>query len=198
MRLFLFLSLTLLWSCGGQNASSATNDSTTTPAPDLDLTQYQIEAFNNGISIATKLDEQKRVIERGVLKNGKRNGSWTEYYVSGNPKVVTSYVDGQRNGMIIEYDKNARTTKIANFVNNEFNGRYREFVSYIPVRDSYFKNGKFHGLHKEYNEQGKLFKDVMFDNGVQNGPMNFYNDGGVITASFMYKDGEKVDGGIVK
>ncbi len=197
-KYFIYLCLTsILWSCN-QSSDKSSKTVSSQPTKSGDVTDFTKEDVGNGIQIATKLDDQGRIIESGALKNGNKNGAWTENYISGDPKSITSYIDGKRTGILLEFDKSGRVSKIANLLNDEFHGRYREFSTYIPIRDSNFKNGKFDGLHKEYNEQGKLFRDIMFVDGKENGLMNYYNDAGVITASFTYKNGEKTEGGIVK
>jgi antitoxin component YwqK of YwqJK toxin-antitoxin module len=191
MKLFITLLLSICLFACTQNSvvSNMTKENTS---------GFEVEDFDNNIELLKKYNDSGVLLESGMLQSGIKNGSWIVYHENGEPKVITPFVNGMRNGMSVEFDKKGRLTKMASFVNDEFHGNYKEYVSYIPIRESNFKNGKLHGLHKEYNERGELFRDMEFKDGVQNGKMNYYNPEGEITTTFEYKNGEKVDGGIVK
>jgi antitoxin component YwqK of YwqJK toxin-antitoxin module len=162
----------------------------------FDISEYEIEEFGDGVQRARKRFKDGSLVEEGMLLNGERNGSWTIFHPNGKPHVVNSYLNGRKNGLTIEFDEFGRVRKEANFINDQFDGRYKEFVVYIPVRDTEYKNGKFHGLHKEFDHNGVLQKDMMFKEGVQHGPLNYYNSKGDVTVTYMYEDGEKISGGM--
>jgi antitoxin component YwqK of YwqJK toxin-antitoxin module len=162
---------------------------------ELNISDYSIEDFGDGLQRARKFDDDDNLLEEGLLLNGERNGSWTIFQSNGKPHIVNSYVNGRKNGLTMEYDKNGRVLKEANFINDQFDGSYKEFRMYIPFRDSNFKNGKYDGMHKEFDQQGNLQKEMEFKNGVQHGVMNYYNLEGEITVTYQFENGKKVEGG---
>ena len=163
----------------------------------MNLTGFEMEKVGD-VEVASRVDANGVVLEKGSLKNGIKQGTWTTFYPNGEPQLVMSYVDGKKQGMAIGFDKNGRVNRISHFANDKFHGRHREFVSYNPTRETYFKDGEFDGIHKEYDEYGKLQRTTQFKKGKQDGEMNYYNPEGKITATFLYRNGEKVEGGINK
>jgi antitoxin component YwqK of YwqJK toxin-antitoxin module len=195
MRGYLIVVALFYLGIGCNNVEKRTVDPMSEKAV-FDISEYEIEEFGDGVQRARKRFKDGSLVEEGMLLNGERNGSWTIFHPNGKPHVVNSYLNGRKNGLTIEFDEFGRVRKEANFINDQFDGRYKEFVVYIPVRDTEYKNGKFHGLHKEFDHNGVLQKDMMFKEGVQHGPLNYYNSKGDVTVTYMYEDGEKISGGM--
>ncbi len=161
------------------------------------LEGYEIEQLEDKTAIAVKKDGGK-IVERGMVYNGFKNGSWTTYYDNGEPHMITGYINGDRNGVSLEFDKNGRLSKVSNFANDQLYGYYKEMVSYIPQKEAHYKNGEYHGLYTEYNEFGKKFRDIEFVDGKQHGKMRYYDDNNNVTTVFKYENGEKISGEIIK
>ena len=46
-------------------------------------------------------------------------------------------------------------------------------------------------------QTGRLQKEINYKMGVQDGYFRYYNESGQINMEYLYKDGEKISGGIV-
>jgi antitoxin component YwqK of YwqJK toxin-antitoxin module len=62
---------------------------------------------------------------------------------------------------------------------------------------NYFEN-ELDGMKRKYQNNGKIQEEVEYSRGVQDGIYRFYDDQGNMTLDYLYKNGEKVSGGIVE
>ena len=79
---------------------------------------------------------------KGLLKNGKRTGTWTSYFVSGKVQSESKFDKGKLNGKTATYYPNGN-------------------VQYMGL----YIGGKKDDLWFFYHEDGALEKDVLFKNG---------------------------------
>lgn len=79
---------------------------------------------------------------KGLLKNGKRTGSWTAYHANGNLYSESKYKAGVLNGKTAAYYPNGNVQYMGLYINNEKD-------------DHWFF----------YSEDGSFEKDVLFKSG---------------------------------
>jgi len=133
------------------------------------------------------------------VAKGVKEGTWTTYFPSeGYIQTVTSFEKGKFTGPFMEFDERGRLLKQANYVNNELDGLYGEFKNGRPIRKIMYAKGKINGFVREYNNKSKVIKESNYKDNVLDGTMRNYNDDGVVTLEYVYKNGEKISGGIVE
>jgi antitoxin component YwqK of YwqJK toxin-antitoxin module len=58
----------------------------------------------NAASQMTYIYENEQLIEKGMLKNGKRDGVWQSFNSNGNLTVEATFVNGEKNGIWVVYE----------------------------------------------------------------------------------------------
>jgi uncharacterized protein len=133
------------------------------------------------------------VSSQGLIKNGKPEGFWTSFYVTGVKKS-----EGRRRNFMLDsiwifYDQTGDTTEKINYLYGKKNGWYykykkdaavglyiwskelyagdkKEGISYIFFPDSrvqqtiFYNNGKKEGLSKEYDKEGNIVTLMEYSN----------------------------------
>jgi antitoxin component YwqK of YwqJK toxin-antitoxin module len=133
------------------------------------------------------------VSSEGIIKNGKPEGFWKSYYVTGVLKSEgkrtnfmldsiwvffdqagdttekISFLYGKKNGWYLKYKKDAEKGVYV-YSRELFAGDKKEGTGYIYFPDGKikqtinFNNGKKEGLSKEYNEEGKIISLLEYSN----------------------------------
>jgi len=81
-----------------------------------------------------------------TFKNGKVNGTWTDYNFEGKLKAISNFKAGQFIGKNTEYHQNGKISK-----------------------EVFYENGKESGTWKEYDREGKEISTQNFKNGLKEG-----------------------------
>jgi len=196
MRTLLFACLSFAFlcttSCGSGNQSAK--------AGNIDLSSYQTENIaGNGIR-AKKMTGDGTLVEEGYVANGSKNGSWITYSPEGRINTMTTYVNGEQSGPHLEFSQRSQIVLKAYYNGGVLDGPYATFKNGRYLTQANYKNGNLDGEYKEYfpggRESGKLQKLVEFKNGVQDGKLEYYDPDGNVTLKYLYKNGEKVEGGV--
>jgi len=178
-----------LMACGSGGSASVGN---------IDLSGFQTEE-SGGVTRAFKLNSEGALMEDGYVVNGNKNGAWTIY----DPKTkriksVTSYSNGVMNGPHLEYSNRGQIETRINYLNNEYHGMYGTFKNGRTVKELSYKNGVIDGEVREFTSRGKLQKVTQFKDGKIHGDMIFYDDDENVVMQYLYKNGDKVSGGIIE
>lgn len=146
------------------------------------------------------------LIERFLVNRydneGKKQGKWMLFYQNGNKQIEKHYLNNKLHGIYIEYDLSG---------NKVIEKVYRDGVIHVPsneeieieliaeIKSSYYKDGtlKFQGafidsipvgIHREFDEEGKLLLAKEFDgNGVLLGE-GFFDENGLKTGKWRLFD----------
>ncbi len=162
---------------------------------------YEITDLGNGLQEAVKKDPANgQILEEGLLRNGKKEGTWVSYHPNNDkliPKSIQSYVHGQPTGILIEYGNRGQLEKIAHYLNGQLHGRYATY-DYGRLKEvRHYKHGQLHGLFsKYYPKSDNLQSTAEFKDGKQHGTYRYYDEQGNITLEYEYRNGEKVRGGM--
>ena len=113
-------------------------------------------------------DQGGALKQEGVFKADKREGVFTDYYVSGEVSARSPYVGGLRNGEDVDYYKS---------------GKIRGKRTY--------KEGKREGAEKWYYESGAVEETGEYKNDRKNGVWKRFYENGKTRVVENYKDGEK-------
>ena len=161
---------------------------------------YEVEDIpGTNLQKLTKYDENGNLIEQGYLANGVKNGPWTTYHTDNNlPKTIMNYANGMATGLYLELNDRAQIELMANYKNNQLHGPWGKYRFGRPTQTASYNDGQLDGLYQEYNERdGKIRKEITYKNGKYDGPYRFFNDKGEVTVEYVYKDGEKLSGGML-
>lgn len=176
-------------------------DSNTPKAGTGDFSQYTMTPIpGSEAQLAIMTDAGGVLLEKGIVVNGMKNGTWTTFHPGDKfmVKTSTSFVNGVKNGPHFEFNDRGQIELQANYLNDQLHGAYGKYKFGRSTVLTEYKNGQFHGVHKEFFNSGKVQKYVEFKDGVQDGLLRYYDEEGNITLEYTYKNGEKVSGGIVE
>ena len=102
---------------------------------------------------------------QGTFKNGKEDGSWTAYYVSGQLLFKGNWKNGKKDGSWFNYYQNGQLDSKGDYKNGKKEG------SWI----GYFDNGQLH--YKGDYKNGKREGYWVWNNSVMSGWTGTYKDG---------------------
>ena len=147
---------------------------------------------------AERRDPLGDLIEGGFVLGGKKHGTWTFYNQDSKaPEKFMSYIDGALNGPYIEMDMQGRYALIANYKANKLHGHYGKYRIGRAELTANYIDGALDGVMAEYNYRNqKIKQEISYKMGLKDGYMRYYNDEGKITLEYLYKDDERVSGGI--
>lgn len=196
MRYFLLIfSILVLYSCGGGGSAVAP-----TPSQDANLAGFNEQKMGGSNAVYVyKAAGDGRLLESGYTVDGKKNGTWMTYHDdNGRIQTLASYVDGQLNGPTLKFTNRGQIESKSDYKAGIYDGVVATYKFGRIEKTTPYVNGKIEGTYEEYNQKGKLLKSVEFKNGVQDGTLKYFDDEGNVTLEYLYKNGEKVSGGIIE
>ena len=202
-NIFVLVSFSLLLFSCGENEGSAvpagTDPDTNSPAG-INIAKFETTDLPDGFQKVVKRDANGKILEEGVLKNGKRNGMWIVYNVKKPfPKMVTNFIDDQYSGSHIEYSNTGQFELICAYKANQLDGHYAKFKNVHVIEEGNYKDGQLDGAYKLfYQSKDILRQQVNYKNGQLDGETTYYNEEGQVIMRYIYKDGEQVSGGRVE
>ncbi|NJN41431.1 MAG: toxin-antitoxin system YwqK family antitoxin [Flammeovirgaceae bacterium] len=128
----------------------------------------------------------------GYSKDGRRAGSWVDYYVNGLPKSVTTYMEGKKEGLHLELDDYGKIVKMMNYHQDLRDGDYKEFENSIVKEERFYKNDKLEGRVRIFYPDGKIMEEGSYKNGTRHGISKWYDQAGFVTIEYEYKNGELI------
>lgn len=199
MRLILSVLIAFaLFTC--QDATSGTAGAAVEKAT-VDQQEYEITPIpGSSAPRAEKKDPLGDIIEAGFLLDGKKHGTWTTYNQDSKaPEKIMSYIDGALNGPYIEMDAQGRFALIANYKANVLHGFYGKYRIGRPELTANYVDGALDGVMAEYDyRSNKIKQEVSYKMGLKDGYLRYFNEEGKITLEYLYKDDERISGGIVE
>ncbi len=137
---------------------------------------YQIFKYPNGTTSS-----------EGLIKNGKPEGFWKSYYVTGIKKSEGKRTNFLLDSIWIFYDQAGDTSKKINYLYGKKNGYYYEYKK-DPLKGSYvyskelFAGDKKEGTAYIYFPDGKIQQTITWNSGKKEGLSKEYDkDGNLIT-----------------
>lgn len=111
------------------------------------------EKFSN-IPFNGKVDEG---LERGTIKDGRRQGLWEIYHSNGQLFIEVNYDNGLEQGPVTVFYQNGRLWKKGNYKSGVKDGSWFEYGNNENLRiKSEYKNGIEEGLFEGFHENGQL------------------------------------------
>ncbi len=197
MKRAFFLLLTTciaLVSCKQENAPVPTGTAA------LDLSQYeQIPIPGSDFVRVVKRNEQGKVLEEGMVKDGKRFGTWLIYHEDRDvPKVMASFVNDLYSGPYLEFNKQGQIDLRCAYVNNLLHGPFARYKLGRVTEEGAYDMGQLDGVYKRYYENRSIVQqEASYKKGKLHGKTRYYDEQGNVLLEYDYENGEKVGGGIV-
>lgn len=199
-RMILFLaSLTVFISCeqnSTRQPAAATADDTANSTEGYEV----ISIEGTPAQRLVRKNAEGTILEEGMLYNGQKVGAWIEYGTDGSfPSKLTTFADGKYNGTYLEFNTRGHITLRATYSNNQLDGPWAAYSFGRVEKQAQYKDGELDGQYLEYNKKtGNLQKEVNYKDGKQHGAYRFYDEEGNVMLEYMYRNGEKVEGGVVE
>lgn len=162
---------------------------------------YQYEDIpGSSVTVASRYSPEGALLEQGNVRNGMKNGTWTYYGAEAEfPVKVISFVDDQYNGSYMEFNDRGQAELLATYKNNKLHGPWGKFRFGRPEMTANYKDGELDGVMREYDfRNGKLKKEASYKAGQLDGLVRDYDEEGQIMVEYMYRNGEKISGGVVE
>ena len=130
------------------------------------------EYDNEGTIIAGALYDAGVMIGKGITNSqGKRVGSWKQFYTSGELKSEGGYQNGQREGLWKFYAESGELVQEGKYKEGAYHGNWKWYYLNGSIhRDESYRNGKASGLFREWDFNGKLIVQGTYDFGLKQGP----------------------------
>ncbi len=194
-NLFLLTSFMLfLISCGGNGASSPNSN-----VQSIDLTGFVVTDLPGGYQRVVKSNAEGKILEEGVLKNGKRNGTWVVYQDrKPTPKSIANFIDDQYSGVYMEFANTSQLELICSYKANQLDGKFIRLKNTRILEEGTYIDGQIDGNYKKfYPNKDVVQQENNYKMGKLHGKSNYYNEAGQLIMEYDYKDGEKISGGMV-
>lgn len=195
--LIIVIALTLLLiSCGDSNSSN----NSPTKGVSIDMSLYESRSIPGSEWVHVERNHPSGdIFEDGFVYNGQKVGTWTSYYPDdGYIQNISNYHNGVLMGPFLEFDERGRLNKHYTYENNLLSGQFASFKNGRLTNKVEYLNGKLNGFSREYNTKSVLIKEAHYKDDVLDGEVNSYNDEGKLVLQYIYKNGDKVSGGIVE
>lgn len=185
----LLLILGIASSCSPPDASQKLSGEFQPPLPEGAITSPSDKPGMVNVSMS---DNTGKNVLTGIYINGKREGSWVEYYTNGLIKSVTTYVGGLKEGLFAEFSETGQTIRRCLYHLDQREGEYREFNYSTIKEERFYKAGKLEGAVKIYYPDGKIMEEGVYLNGLRDGVSRWYDQQGNISIEYEYKDGQLI------
>ena len=143
------------------------------------IAAYNLEGKKDGVTtefdtegnvVSTKLYKNDNLLEEGIIdKEGKKQGKWKTYYLTGELKSEGSYSNAFKKGKWVFYFRNGS----------------------IEQEGFYDAAGRYTGKWKWYYENGKILRTEEFRKGLEDGYLEEFDIIGNFITKGEYIDGEK-------
>jgi antitoxin component YwqK of YwqJK toxin-antitoxin module len=124
------------------------------------------------------------------MRNGKRHGNFTKYYINGRLETRCTYQNDLLEGVEECYHIKGYRTSVINYLHGKKHGQY---VSYYPngevVEQGCFYEDLFDGDWFYYDDRGVLIGEGHYEKGT--GVQKGYNLNGNLIKEIHYKDNKK-------
>lgn len=166
----------------------------------LDLKKYDLsDVPGSTLKKAVLQNDNGKLLEEGFVQDGKKQGTWVIYHHDREtPKTIANYVNGVLNGPYFDFQPYGQVELMCNYSNGKLHGHFSKYKSIRKTEEGDYVDGELDGIYKKYYD-GKAIvqQELTYKGGELDGQNVYYNDKGEITMKYTYRDGEKVEGGIV-
>lgn len=178
---------------------------------------YEYDNNENIITI-TRYRNNEIIINETINrynKEGKREGTWKEFYKNGKVKEEKNYLDGKLNGLFKIYNEEGKLLETLYYKNGQVDLSGEEYEIDVNIKEDYdeygnllfqgsFKNEKPVGTHRWFDDKGNVIKSKTYNiygnliaegivllNGKEDGDWIYYHNNGKIKAKGTFSKGNK-------
>ena len=152
----------------------------------------------SALSICVYKDAYGQYQSRGALKNGKKEGRWTDWFKNGQKMFEADYTDGEFSGKWTGWYENGWIWFENNYKCKGKNdcswkdGKSTEWNKngVMEFEDNY-KDGEYDGISTSWYENGQKSSEVNFKKGELDGKLTYWHENGQKVSEENYKDGKK-------
>jgi antitoxin component YwqK of YwqJK toxin-antitoxin module len=169
-RITIFIAFVIICKIGSAQESSTLKDG------------YQVFKYPNGTMSG-----------EGLIKNGKPEGFWKSYYVTGIKKSEGRYTNFLLDSIWIFYDQAGDTTEKINYLIGKKNGWYYKYKK-DPSNGVYlwstelFAGNRKEGTASIYFPDGKILQTIPYNSGKKEGLSKEFDKEGNIITLFEYNN----------
>lgn len=186
-----------------------------------DGTLYQIVNYKNGFKngLTREFDKNGKLIsvfifKNGILvkkeninrldRNGKKQGIWREYYTNDRIKKEAFYLNDKLHGYYKEWNIRGQLIKNIKYFNGVVVKEDAEKRKKLKIKNQFYDSGKLKskgsfrdtlpvGIHRIYNEEGKVIKSNIYDDFGNLISKGIVDEEGIYHGKFInyYLSGEK-------
>jgi antitoxin component YwqK of YwqJK toxin-antitoxin module len=86
----------------------------------------------------------------------------------------------------------------AQYHQGQLHGSYIQYKFGKLLEQRTYNMGKLDGTVRTFDERNwKIKQEVQYKNGLQDGFFRYYDENGNVTLEYVYRNGEKISGGII-
>ena len=133
--------------------------------------------------------------EQGIIKNGKKEGSWVGYTGTGELYSKESYIGGKKESPTIRYYPNGEIQNKGNIKNAKREGDWVWYFDNGQLKErGNYKNGKSEGAWVWYHKNGQLQFKGNYKNWEKEGAWVGYSKDGTVweNGTGTFKNGKKI------
>ena len=120
------------------------------------------------------------------------NGISREYYTNGEIKTEENYVNGKKQGSYKNFYRTGELLREDVYYNDKMNGISTMYHrNGIIKKESFYSNGKKEGTFKTFDNLGNILQEENYSVGKKNGVFKFYFSNQSIKSIENYKNGKK-------
>jgi antitoxin component YwqK of YwqJK toxin-antitoxin module len=188
----------IIQACGGSAENNATAAAPTVEG--VNTEGMELIDVSGGYQRAIRKNAEGKILEEGMLRNGKRNGTWVVYNLEkGFPSSVANFVDDMYSGPYLKYNNFGQLELSCGYTDNQLDGYFVKFERTKKLEEGYYKNGQYEGEYTKYfTGKDVPQQQLQYKNGQLHGKAKYFNEAGELLMEYEYKNGEKVSGGIVQ
>jgi len=149
------------------------------------------EYTREGVLDSASIYMGDQLISRGAVNNvGALEGTWTEFYATGERRAEGTYKDGKKDGDWTFFHRNGPVEQKGKYLNGSAQGTWKWFyMDGKPHREELYRKGKEDGESVEVAEDGSVIVKGNYIDGLKDGEW-FYKVGDHQEVG-AYKDGLK-------
>jgi len=127
-------------------------------------------------------------------KEGKPQGSGSEFYANGELYNSMSFKEGERHGTERLYHKNGKIYKVYEYIEGSLEGPYKAYYpSGMRAEIGTYLEGELSGPYRTFYPDETLKSEMTYDEGLLDGSYTYYDYDGKKHYNYTYRDGEVID-----
>ncbi len=199
-KLYILMGVVLLMQACGGSSTGNENSSSAPSVGAVNMEGLELIDLPGGYQRAIRKNESGKITEEGVLRNGKRNGTWIVYHTDKPvPASVANFIDDQYSGPYLQYTPTGQLELACSYKANQLDGSFSKFKKNVLTEEGSYLNGQYHGSYTKYYPNKRYPQQVVeYYNGQLHGLAKYFNEAGDLIMEYEYNHGEKVKGGIVE